>query len=157
MTKYNLENISEHKKQFQTDKMQVPAVLHVSEDLLPNDDTLTEIENAAAQPQVFHHVAAMSDVHSKKGRKNPTGTVVASEHFLLPQINDTAPNCGKRFIKTNLTDEDLSPENVDKLFKALIKPIPTKTYVGTPVPYNLIMDICRHGVSATKKFFSTRI
>jgi len=123
---------------------------------MPNDDTIAEIENVASQPAVFHHVAAMSDVHSKKGRKNPTGTVVASEHFLLPQINDTAPNCGMRFLKTNLTDADLAPGNIDKLFHALIKPIPTKTYVGTKIPYSLVMDICRHGVSPVKKYFGTR-
>jgi tRNA-splicing ligase RtcB len=136
--------------------MKVPAILHVSDDLLPNDDTLAEIENVASQPQVFHHVAAMSDVHSKKGRKNPTGTVVASEHYLLPQINDTAPNCGMRFLKTNLTDEDLTPENIDKLFNELIKVIPTKTYVGTKIPYSLVMDICREGVAPVKEYFKTR-
>lgn len=153
---YNLSNISPHKKELKTDKMKVPAVLHVSDDLLPNDDTLAEIENAAAQKQVFHHVAAMSDVHSKKGRKNPTGTVVASEHYLLPQINDTAPNCGMRFLKTNLTDADLASENIDKLFQELVKVIPTKAYYGTPIPYYLVMDICREGLKPLKEKFKTR-
>ena len=156
MTNYNLENISDNKKKLQTDTMKVPAILHVSDELLPNEDTLAEIENVASQPQVFHHVAAMSDVHSKKGRKNPTGTVVASEHFLLPQINDTAPNCGMRFLKTNLTDDDLTPENIEKLFAELIKVIPTKAYVGTKVPYQLVMDICREGVAPVTKYFKTR-
>lgn len=154
--KYNLSSLSPNKRELKTDKMKVSAILHVSDDLLPNDDTLAEIENVASQPQVFHHVAAMSDVHSKKGRKNPTGTVVASEYFLLPQINDTAPNCGMRFLKTNLTDNDLTPENINKLFAELIKVIPTKAYVGTRVPYQLIMDICREGVAPVTKYFKTR-
>jgi tRNA-splicing ligase RtcB len=153
---YPIKDLTPHKKEFQTAKMKVPAILHVSDELMPNEATLAEIEGVASQEAIFHHVAAMSDVHSKKGRKNPTGTVVASENFLLPQINDTAPNCGKRFLKTNLTDEDLTPENIDKLFKALIGPIPTKAYIGTPVPYSLIMDICREGISAVKKHFGTR-
>jgi len=136
--------------------MKVPAVLHVSDDLMPNDDTLAEIENVASDEHVFHHVAVMSDVHSKKGRKNPTGTVIATKNFLLPQINDTAPNCGMRFLKTNLTDQDLTPENINKLFNALIKPIPTKTYVGTKIPYSLVMDICRKGVEPVKNYFKTR-
>lgn len=157
MEKFTFTNLSKHKKEFKTPKMKVPAILHVSDDLMPNDDTLAQIENTASEESVFHHIAVMSDVHSKKGRKNPTGTAVASEHFLLPQINDTAPNCGKRFIKTNLTDEDLTPENIDKLFKALIKPIPTKTYIGTRVPFRVVMDICRNGVPATKKYFGTKI
>jgi tRNA-splicing ligase RtcB (3'-phosphate/5'-hydroxy nucleic acid ligase) len=156
MKNYNIKAISSQKKQFQTEKMKVPAVLHVSDDLMPNNSTLEEIENVATNEHVFRHVSAMSDVHSKKGRKNPTGTVIATKNFLLPQINDTAPNCGMRFLKTNLTDQDLTPENIDKLFNALIKPIPTKTYVGTKIPYSLVMDICRHGVEPVKKFFNTR-
>jgi tRNA-splicing ligase RtcB (3'-phosphate/5'-hydroxy nucleic acid ligase) len=156
MKKYNIESLSNHKKRFQTDKMKVPAILHCSDDLLPNDKTLAQLENTASQDHVFHHVAALSDVHDKKGRKNPTGTVVASEKFLLPQINDTAPNCGMRFLKTNLTDEDLTPENIDKLFNALLKPIPTKAYVGSMIPYSLVVDICRSGLEPVVKYFKTR-
>lgn len=153
---YQTKDISAHKKELQTEKMKVPAILHVSTDLMPSDATLAEIEGVASQDNIFHHVAAMSDVHSKKGRKNPTGTVVASQNHLLPQINDTAPNCGMRFLKTNLTDADLTPENIDKLFGEFIQTIPTKAYVGTKVPYSLIMDICRKGVAPVREFFQTR-
>ena len=156
MSKYTFINIQKNKREFKTDKMQVPAILHVSEDLMPNDSTLAEIEAVSSEKSIFHHVAAMSDVHSKKGRKNPTGTIVASEHHLLPQINDTAPNCGMRFLKTNLTDDDLTAEKIDKLFQELITAIPTKTYVGTKIPYSLIMDICRKGVAPVREFFKTR-
>lgn len=156
MKNYNLNNISNHKKEFKTGKMKVSAVLHVSDDLLPSESTLEEIEAVAADPRVFHHVAAMSDVHSKKGRKNPTGTVVASERHLLPQINDTAPNCGMRFLKTGLTDEDLQNGKLDEFFNELVKVIPTKTYLGTKIPYQLVMDICRKGIVPVKEYFKTR-
>jgi len=156
MKSSDIKNISEHKKELRTDTMQVPAILHVSDDLMPNDATLDEIEAVASDSHVFHHVAAMSDVHSKKGRKNPTGTVVTTEHYLLPQINDTAPNCGMRFLKTNLTDDDLKNGKLDELFNELVRVIPTKKYKGTVIPYKLVMDICRHGVSAVKKHFQTR-
>jgi tRNA-splicing ligase RtcB (3'-phosphate/5'-hydroxy nucleic acid ligase) len=156
MPNYNLENLTPHKKQLQDGLMQVPAVFHASDDLMPSDETIEEIRQVASSGYAFHHVAAMSDVHSKPGRKNPTGTVVASKDHLLPQINDTAPNCGMRFLKTSLTDDDLTPEKVDKLFNALIGPIPTKAYVGTRIPYSLVMDICRHGVAPVKKYFKTR-
>lgn len=151
-----INNLSNHKKELKTDKMKVPAVLHVSDKLLPNEATLEEIENVAGSPHVFHHVAAMSDVHSKKGRKNPTGTVVATENHLLPQINDTAPNCGMRFLKTNLIDEDLNNGNLDKLFNELVKVIPTKAYIGTPVSYRLVLDICKYGIRAVTEYFKTR-
>jgi len=143
-------------KRLKTEKMKVPAIFHVSDDLMPADATIREIENVASSPYVFHHISAMSDVHSKKGRKNPTGTVVASEKYLLPQINDTAPNCGMRFLKTNLTDADLTPGKIEKLFEELIEVIPTKKYIGTQIPFQLVMDICRKGVAPVKKFFGTR-
>ncbi len=139
-----------------TEKMKVPAVLHVSDELLPADRTLEEIENVATSEYAFHHLVAMSDVHSKKGRKNPTGTVFASEKYLLPQINDTAPNCGMRFLKTNLTDKDIEGKKLDELFEALVKVIPTKKYVGTKIPYNLVLDICRQGVAPVKEYFQTK-
>ena len=156
MSVFLIKNLGQHKKEFQTAKMKVPAVLHVSEDLMPSDATLGEIENVASSPYVFDHVAAMSDVHSKKGRKNPTGTVVASENYLLPQINDTAPNCGMRFLKTNLTDADLTEEKINRLFQELTKTIPTKKYFGTIVPYSLVLEICRKGVAPIKEFLKTR-
>lgn len=156
MTNYNIKEISKHKKEMQAENMKIPAILHVSDDLMPNDSTLDEIANVASSPYVFHHVAAMSDVHSKKGRKNPTGTVVASESHLLPQINDTAPNCGMRLLKTNLTDDDFGETELEKLFNELVKVIPTKTYVGTKIPYRLVMDICRKGVAPVKEYFRTR-
>jgi len=156
MSKYNFKEISQHKKELQTGEMKVPAIFHASEDLLPNDETLAEVEAVAASGYVFDHIAVMSDVHSKKGRKNPTGTVVPSEKYLLPQINDTAPNCGMRFLKTNLTDEDLKDGKLDELFNELVKVIPTKKLIGTIIPYSLVLDICRRGVSAVKNYFQTR-
>ena len=140
----------------QTGVMKVPAIFHASDDLLPNDDTLAEIEATAASGFVFDHFVAMSDVHSKKGRKNPAGTVVATEKYFLPQINDTAPNCGMRFLKTNLTDDDLANGRMDKLFQELVKVVPTKAYVGTTVPYSLVMDICRFGVKPVTEYFQTK-
>ena len=144
-------------KKLQTAKMKVPAIFHVSDNLMPADETVREIENVASSPYVFHHISALSDVHSKKGRKNPTGTVVASENYLLPQINDTAPNCGMRFLKTSLTAENLTPEKIEKLFEELVQVIPTKKYIGTEIPFQLVMDICRKGVAPVKKFFGTRV
>lgn len=156
MTNHLIENLSPHKKQLQDGAMRVPAVFHTSDALMPNDDTIEEIRQVASQEAVFHHVAVMSDVHSKKRRKNPTGTVVATQNYLLPQINDTAPNCGMRFLKTNLNDADLENGKLDTLFNELIKIIPTKAYIGTKIPYSLVMDICRNGVMPVKEYFKTR-
>ncbi len=153
----NLSSINQHLKQFKTEAMQVPVIFHTSDDLLPNEATFSQLENLAKDKRLFSHIAAMSDVHPKPGRKNPTGTVVASQNFLLPQINDTAPNCGMRFIKTSLDEKTLDAKKIDKLFKELVKVIPTKKYIGTKISYGLALDIARSGTAPVQKHFKTRI
>jgi len=152
-----LNSISQHKKEFKTGKMKVPVFFHTSEKLLPNEETFLQLENLASDSRIFHHISALSDVHPKTGRKNPTGTAVASQKFLFPQINDTAPNCGMRFIKTDLNENNLGPEKIDTLFNELVNVIPTKKYIGTKIPYELAVDIARHGIAPLKNHFQTRL
>jgi len=149
MQNYNIESLSEHKKKFQTERMKVPAVFFMSEELLPTDDSYAKLEDVASNPDtLFHHLVAMPDVSSKPGRKNASGTTVVSEKYILPQVNDSDPNCGMRLVKTNLTEENFSPEDVDRLFQELVKVVPTKKFVGTRVPFNTVVDICRKGTRA---------
>lgn len=153
---YNLNKITPNKHDLKTKIMEVPALLHASDDLLPDDETLAQIENLGKDQRLFHHIATMSDVHSKKGRKVPTGSVVATVNSLLPQINDTAPNCGMRLIRTNLTDKEMTPEMIDKLFKELVNVVPTKKRIGTIVPFDLVVEICKRGIAPILKHFKTR-
>jgi len=62
----------------------------------------------------------MADVHSKPGPSNATGTTVTSERYILPQVNDSDPACGMRLVKTNLDENNITPEELDTLFKALV-------------------------------------
>jgi len=145
----NIESISAHKKKFQTDKMKVPAIFFMSEELLPQDDSYSKLEDIASNPDtLFHNLVAMPDVCSKPGRKNASGTVIVSEKYILPQVNDSDPNCGMRLLKTNLTEDNFSPEEIDKLFQELVKAVPTKKFVGTKVPFKVVVDICRKGTKA---------
>ncbi len=145
----NIESLSNHKKKFQTDKMKVPAIFFMSDELLPQDDSYQKLEDVASNPDtLFRNLVAMPDVSSKPGRKNASGTVVISESFILPQVNDSDPNCGMRLLKTNLTEENFSPIEIDKLFQELVRAVPTKKFVGTRVPFNVVVDICRKGTRA---------
>jgi tRNA-splicing ligase RtcB (3'-phosphate/5'-hydroxy nucleic acid ligase) len=144
-----IESLSTHKKKFQTDKMKVPAIFFMSEELLPQDETYEKLEDVASNPDaLFHNLVAMPDVCSKPGRKNASGTVIVSEKYILPQVNDSDPNCGMRLLKTNLTEDNFSSEEMDKLFQELVKAVPTKKFVGTKVPFNVVVDICRKGTRA---------
>lgn len=154
--KSNIKKISTHKQEFKTDEMKVPAVLHASEDLLPNDATFEELEKIGGDERLFSHIAGMSDIHSKKGRKNPTGSVIITKDELLPQVNDTAPNCGMRLIKTDLNENNITPEQIDTLFNNLIASVPTKAYLGTAIPYETALDICRLGIAPLLKQIDSR-
>ncbi len=125
----------------------VPVRLYVSEDLMPNNETISQLVEVASNKHVFHHVAALTDIHQKPGRKNPSGSVVATKGYFLPQLIDTAPNCGMRLISTPFGEGDLSEKQIDDLFNELVEVIPTKTYVGrgSPVSYKTAVEISRRG------------
>lgn len=146
MYENNLTPLSPHKSEFKTEKMKVPVVFHVGEKLMPGDDTMAQLESVASNDSVFHHIAAMADVHSKPGRKNATGTTVTSEKFILPQVNDSDPACGMRLVRLDLNENNITKEQIDEIFQAATKTVPTKKYVGTILPFRVIVDICRLGI-----------
>ncbi|MEA2006932.1 MAG: RtcB family protein [Patescibacteria group bacterium] len=141
-----IKKISEHSQVIEKQgKQRVPVKLHVSEELMPDEDTIDQLVNVASQPHVFKHVAALTDVHQKPGRLNPSGSVVATEKYFLPQLLDTAPNCGMRLIKTSFGEGDLDEKQLDSLFKELVEVIPTKTYLGTFFSRRTILEVSKRG------------
>lgn len=149
---YETKSLSEDIKEFKTDKMSIPALFFMSQDLLPEDETFKQIEEIASNQDIFfQHTVAMPDVCSKPGRKNAAGTTIASEKYILPQVNDSDPNCGMRLVKTSLNDENISLEEIQKLFQELVLVVPTKKFVGTKVPFDVVVDICRQGTKAIIK------
>jgi tRNA-splicing ligase RtcB len=145
--KNSIQKISEHKQQFQTKKMKVPADFFMSEELLPEEKTFQQVEDITSNPEVSGY-AAMPDICSKPGRKNAAGSTVVSDNYIFPQVNDSDPNCGMRLVKTDLNEENFSANQIKKLFKELVSVVPTKTLVGTKIPFNTVVDICRKGTSA---------
>lgn len=137
---------SPHKGDWQTSKMKVPVRFHIGEKLMPGPDTFTQLETVAGNEHLFSHIAAMADVHSKPGRKNATGTSIASKRYILPQLNDSDPACGMRIVRLNLNEQNVTPEEIDAIFQVATKTVPTKKYVGTVLPFSVVTDICRQGV-----------
>jgi len=152
MSEKNITKLSNYKSNFQTEKMKVPVVFHVQDELLPEESTLTQLESVASNESIFHHIAAMADVHSKPGRKNATGTTVTSKKYILPQLNDSDPACGMRLVRTNLDETNITPEEIEKLFQELTKTVPTKKLFGTYLPFHVIVDICRLGIDPLIKY-----
>lgn len=140
---------SEHLQEFKTEKMAVPALFFMSEELLPEEQTFAQTEDIASnQDALFRHTVAMPDVCSKPGRKNASGTTIVSDKYILPQVNDSDPNCGMRLVKTNFNEDNFTPEEIHQLFQELVSIVPTKQFVGTKVPFSTVVDICRKGTSA---------
>lgn len=133
----------------------LPIRYHFPPELEPDTPTRFQLENAAAIPDAFHHVAVLPDVHAKFGRKCPTGTVLAAES-IYPQIMDTAPNCGMRLIGTPWKEEDLNKKSIRTLFQALVNTVPTRTYVGNYVPYRTVLEICRQGSAALAEYLGEK-
>jgi tRNA-splicing ligase RtcB len=156
MSENSLNEKSEHRSILQTPKMKVPVVFHIGEKLMPGEETMTQLESVAGNDAIFHHIAAMADVHSKPGRKNATGTTVTSEHHILPQLNDSDPACGMRLVRLDLDDTNITPEQIDAIFQAATKTVPTKKYVGTVLPFTVIIDILRNGVEPLIKYLGIK-
>lgn len=149
---YDSKKVSENKQEFKTEKMSVPALFFMSQELLPEKETFAQVEEIASNKNVFfRHTVAMPDVCSKPGRKNASGTTIASEKYILPQVNDSDPNCGMRLVKTNLHEDNVTSEEIHKLFQELVDVVPTKKFVGTKVPFDVVVDICRQGTRAVMK------
>ncbi|MBU2025792.1 RtcB family protein [Patescibacteria group bacterium] len=130
----------------------VPVKYHVQKELMPDKPTRLQLENAARESDVFSHIAVMPDVHSKFGRKCPTGTVMATKSMIFPQVMDTAPNCGMRLLATPWGEDDLRDELIDEMFLELIKAVPTHTYFGNYIDFKTTIDICRRGSAAVLEY-----
>jgi tRNA-splicing ligase RtcB len=82
---------------------------------------LAQLENAARLPWVFHHVAAMADVHYGIGAT--VGSVIAMKGALAPAAVGVDIGCGMAALRTSLTASDL-PDNLEALRAEIEAAIP---------------------------------
>lgn len=84
-------------------------------------EALQQLRRAAELPWVFHHVAAMPDVHYGKGAT--VGSVIAMKGAVSPAAVGVDIGCGMGAIRTSLRDEDL-PVSLEHLRAAIEATIP---------------------------------
>src|SRR5256712_10342469 len=82
---------------------------------------LEQLKNISSLPWVFHHVAAMPDVHYGKGAT--VGSVVAMKGAVSPAAVGVDIGCGVGAVKTSLTAKDL-PDDLRAWRSALERAIP---------------------------------
>ncbi|NUQ78831.1 MAG: RtcB family protein [Polyangiaceae bacterium] len=84
-------------------------------------EALTQLRNVTALPWVFHHVAAMPDVHYGKGAT--VGSVIAMRGAVSPAAVGVDIGCGMGAVRTNLRATDL-PDSLRALRSDLEESIP---------------------------------
>src|SRR5256885_221068 len=82
---------------------------------------LEQLKNISSLPWVFHHVAAMPDVHYGKGAT--VGSVIAMKGAVSPAAVGVDVGCGVGAVKTSLTAKDL-PDDLRAWRSALERAIP---------------------------------
>src|SRR5262245_61389129 len=82
---------------------------------------LDQLKNISALPWVFHHVAAMPDVHFGKGAT--VGSVIAMKGAVSPAAVGVDIGCGMAAVRTNLVASRL-PDSLKKLRSDLEDEVP---------------------------------
>jgi tRNA-splicing ligase RtcB (3'-phosphate/5'-hydroxy nucleic acid ligase) len=82
---------------------------------------LQQLKNISALPWVFHHVAAMPDVHFGKGAT--VGSVIAMKGAVSPAAVGVDIGCGVGAVRTSLTANDL-PDDLRPWRGAIERTIP---------------------------------
>jgi tRNA-splicing ligase RtcB len=82
---------------------------------------LDQLKNISSLPWVFHHVAAMPDVHYGKGAT--VGSVIAMKGAVSPAAVGVDIGCGMAAVRTSLSAENL-PDSLHGLRSELERAIP---------------------------------
>ena len=85
------------------------------------DQAMRQLQNIAALPWTFKHVAVMPDVHYGKGAT--VGSVIAMRDAVSPAAVGVDIGCGMTAVKTSLRAEDL-PDDLGKLRSNIEKSVP---------------------------------
>src|SRR5258708_25146993 len=83
---------------------------------------LDQLTNIANLPFVFHHVAAMPDVHLGKGAT--VGSVIATQGAICPAAVGVDIGCGMAAVRTNLTADNFRDAVTAKLRAAIEHGVP---------------------------------
>lgn len=122
-----------------------------------------QINNLAALPFVFHHLAFMPDVHLGIGM--PIGGVLATKDIVIPNAVGVDIGCGMCAVKTSIRAEEITPDILRKgIMRNIRKQIPIdKEHHKSPQDEALMpkgfdidsMEIVSHQYSSALKQLGT--
>jgi tRNA-splicing ligase RtcB len=85
------------------------------------ESALAQLKNVAGLPFVFHHVAAMPDVHAGIGAT--VGSVIPTRGAIVPAAVGVDIGCGMNAVRLSLTAGDL-PDNLGRIRSAIEAAVP---------------------------------
>lgn len=84
--------------------------------------SLAQLENVARLPFVFHHVAAMPDVHAGVGAT--IGSVIATKGAVVPSALGEDIGCGMALMRTTLERTGVREKTLGRIWSEITKRIP---------------------------------
>lgn len=95
-----------------------------------DDKSREQLLNTASLPFVFHHVAAMPDVHAGLGAT--IGSVIATEGAVIPSAVGVDIGCGMRLARLNFRRGDLDDRAVRAVYEAILRHVPVGMTARSP-------------------------
>jgi tRNA-splicing ligase RtcB len=114
-------------------------------DMMPDAETMAQLERLAKAPGLKHHVAVLPDIHRKSRNLSPTGTVVAAKNAIVPRAVDTGINCGMRMIRSEIPVRDVNASALDELFGELMRTVPVLEHEHEVISKQEVADILVQG------------
>lgn len=84
--------------------------------------SIRQLTNVAKLPFVFHHVAAMPDVHVGMGAT--IGSVIATKGAIIPAAVGVDIGCGMLAVRTNLKKADTDEATLREAFRSILRRTP---------------------------------
>ena len=131
----------------------LPIKFFLTDGLMPDAETLAQLEDLASAPGLAHHVAVLPDVHRKSRNMSPTGTAVAARNALVPRAVDTGICCGMRMMRTEIDARALTPAVLDEIFGEMMRTIPVLEHEQEILTKEEVNDILVHGGAWSQKHF----
>ncbi|MGH7494296.1 MAG: RtcB family protein [bacterium] len=123
----------------------LPIKFFLTPELMPDAETVAQLENLARATGLAHHVAVLPDVHRKSRNLSPTGTVVAAKNAIVPRAVDTGINCGMRMVRTDIDVRALTAPVLDAIFDELRRTIPVLEHEHDALSAQEVADILVQG------------
>ncbi len=132
----------------------LPIKYFLTPELMPDRETIAQLEGLAQASGLQHHVAVLPDIHRKSRNPSPTGTAVAARDAIIPRAVDTGICCGMRIIRTEIETRHLSAAVLDALFGELMRTIPVAEHHEDVLSEEDFTEILVHGGRWSQKKFA---